>query len=327
MKVEGYHFTRGANNNIINIVDDIIQIHSYDDIGAGVIRKEKLDFIQSGELSFILNKKDFNILRNFNEMDISMKDETIIVQSGKTKLKFQNQTEAKEYQPDLTDPINLNLPIDILTAASEFVGDSDRSKGILVTPDCVAASDGKILYRFTLKTNLDHKISVPPEILKILDKETNYEVKLCNRMIVMLGAGEVVYSSLYEGFVDTIDRITMDGEGRLKLKKEELIKHLNLASNFSSAVSLDIKNKKMIIESVTTEGIVQSYFGEIEVTTNIKKFRGGALIKQLLKVLRQADDEPELKIGNKSYEISDGNLEALALGFTVQGSEPMEVVA
>lgn len=327
MKVEGYHFTRGMNNNIINIVDDIIQIHSYDDIGAGAIRKEKLDFIQSGELSFILNKKDFNILRNFNEMDISMKDETIIVQSGKTKLKFQNQTDVKEYQPDLTDPINLNLPIDILTAASEFVGDSDRSKGILVTPDCVAASDGKILYRFTLKTNLDHKISVPPEILKILDKETNYEVKLCNRMIVMLGAGEVVYSSLYEGFVDSIERITMDGEGRLKLKKEELIKHLNLASNFSSAVSVDIEGKKMIIESVVAEGIVQSYSGEIEVTTNIKKFRGGALVKQLLKVLRQAGDEPELKIGNKSYEISDGNLEALALGFTVQGAEPMEVTA
>lgn len=327
MKVEGYHFARGMNNNIINIVDDVIQIHSYDDIGSGIIRKEKLDFLQNGELSFILNKKDFSLLRNFAEMDISIKDKTITVQSGKTKLKFQNQTDVKEYQPDLTDPISLNLPIDILTAASEFVGDTDRSKGILVTPDCVAASDGKALYRFTLKTNLDHKISVPPEILKILDKESNYEVKLCGRMIVMLGAGEVVYSTLYEGFVDSIDRITGGGEGRLKFKKDDLIKHLNLASNFSNAVTFDIIGKKMIIESVRADGDIQSYTGEIDVTTNIKQFRNGVLIKHLLKVLKQAREDVEVNISNMTYEIADSNLEALALGFSIHNSKQMEVAA
>ena len=84
MKVEGFHFKRGMDNNIVSIVDDTIQIHSYDSIGTGIIRKEKLGFIQNGEIKFILNKKDFNLLRNFNEMDISMNGETISIQSGKT---------------------------------------------------------------------------------------------------------------------------------------------------------------------------------------------------------------------------------------------------
>ena len=327
MKVEGYHFKRGMNNNIINIVDDVIQIHSYNDIGIGVIRKEKLDFIQSGELNFILDKKDFNLLRNFDEMDISMKAETIIVQSGKTKLKFQNKTNVKEYQPDLTDPVNLNVPIDILTAASEFVGDDDRTRGILVTPDCVAATDGKVLYRFTLKTGIEHKISIPPEILKILDKESNYELKLCGKMVVMLGPGEAVYSTLLEGFVDGIERITGGGDGRLKLKKEDLIKHLNLASNFNTAVIFEVKGKKLSIESLQGEGIVSSYSADIDVSTNIKQLRMGGVIKHLLKVIRQAGDDVELNISDKTYELADGNLEALALAFLMQGSKQMEVEA
>lgn len=327
MKVEGYHFKRGMNNNIINIVDDIIQIHSYDDIGTGIIRKEKLDFIQNGELNFILNKKDFNLLKNFIDMDITMKGETILVQSGKTKLKFQNQTDVKEYQPDLTDPINLNLPIDILTAASEFVGDTDRSKGILVTPDCVAASDGKALYRFTLKTGIDYKISVPPEILKILDKESNYEAKMCGKMIVLLGAGEVVYSTLFEGFVDGIDRIKGGGDGYIKFKKDDLIKHLNLAANFNTAIIFEIKGKKMFIESVQEEGIISSYLADIDVETNIKQMRMGGVIKHLLKVIKQAGEDVELNISDKTYEIEDGNLEVLALGFSIHGSKPMEVTA
>lgn len=327
MKVEGYHFKRGMNNNIITIVDDVIQIHSYDTIGTGIIRKEKLDFIQTGELSFILNKKDFNILRNFNEMDISMKNDTILVQSGKTRLRFQNQTDVKEYQPDLTDPVNLNLPIDILTVASEFVGEADRSKGILVTPDCVAASDGKALYRFTLKTGIDHKISVPPEILRMLDKESNYEVKMCGKMIVMLGAGEAVYSTLFEGFVDGIDRITGGGDGWIKFKKEDLVKHLNLASNFNSVVIFEVRGKKMSIESVQEEGKVSSYSADIDIETNIKQLRTGGVIKYLLKVIKQAGDEVELNLSDKAYELAEGNLEALALGFSIHGSKSMEVVA
>lgn len=95
MKVEGFHFKRGMDNNIVSIVDDTIQIHSYGSIGTGIIRKEKLGFIQNGEIKFILNKKDFNLLRNFNEMDISINGETVSIQSGKVKLKIQNQTKQK----------------------------------------------------------------------------------------------------------------------------------------------------------------------------------------------------------------------------------------
>ena len=326
MKVEGYHFKRGMNNNIINIVDDIIQIHSYDDIGTGVIRKEKLDFIQNGELSFILNKKDFNLLKNFEEMDITMKNETITVQSGKTKLKFQNQTDVKEYQPDLTDPINLNLPIDILISASDFVGDTDRNKGILVTPDCVAASDGKALYRFKLKTNIDHKISVPPNILKIIDKETNYEVKLCKKMIVMLGAGEAVYSTLLEGFVDTIDGITANGDGHIEFKKDEIMRHLNLVSNFGDVAMFNIRNNKMTIESVQIEGIVQSYSAEIDIKSNVKDFCSGCSVKNLLRIIKLASDEKiKLTISNRTYALMDDNLEAFAMGFTVKDQREMEV--
>lgn len=325
MKIEGFHFKRGMNNNIISIIDDTIQIHSYDDIGTGIIRKEKLGFIQSGEIKFILNKKDFNLLRNFNEMDISMQGETILIQAGKTKLKFQNQTGVKEYMPDLRGKNQLNLPIDILIGASDFVGDTDRSKGILVTPDCVAASDGKVLYRFSINTGVDHKISIPIDLLKIIDKEANYASYLCGNLIAMSYDEETVYTTLIEGFVDGIDKISGNGKGNMKLSKSELIRHLNLASNFSNAIMMDISNGLLTIESVQIDSS-QSYMGEMNVDTNVKQFRKGAVIKNLMKVVKLVNNEEiNLILGDRTYEVADENLYSLSLGLTIQGSKKMEI--
>ncbi|WP_195397609.1 hypothetical protein [Holdemania sp. 1001302B_160321_E10] len=325
MKVEGFHFKRGMDNNIVSIVDDTIQIHSYDNIGTGIIRKEKLGFIQNGEIKFILNKKDFNLLRNFNEMDISMNGETISIQSGKVKLKIQNQTEAKEYMPDLSGKEQLNLPVDILIAASDFVGDTDRSKGILVTPNCVTASDGKVLYRFSINTGVDRKISIPTDLLKIINKEVNYSPYLCGNLIVMSCEEEKVYTTLIEGFVDGIERISGGGKGKVHLNKGELIRHLNLASNFGTAIVMDVSNGVLTIDSVQIDSS-QSYTGEINVETNIKQFKKGAVIKNLMKIVKLVNDEEiNLILGDRTYEIADEDLYSLTLGFTIQGSKEMEI--
>lgn len=318
MKVEGYHFKRAMNNNIITIIDDVIQIHSYDDIGSGIIRKEKLEFLQNGELHFILNKKDFNLLRSFNEIDITVDGETICAQAGKTKLKFQNQKEVKEYQPDLTDPTDLDLPIEILAAASEFVGDTDRMRGVLVTPGTVLASDSKSLYRFDIKTKLDHKISVPTEILKLLDKESGYEAKLCGKMIVMMGAGEIVYSTLIEGFVDTLDKLEFESKDYIEIKKEEFLHHMNLALNFSEIGDFEIiDDKRLMINSVLIDGQVSSYSAETEAKSTIKKTENCYSIKNMIKVAKNAKDIVKLRIHHDAYFIQEDGMTALTMAVRV----------
>lgn len=318
MKVEGYHFKRGMNNNIIDIVDDIIQIHSYDDIGFGIIRKEKLDFIQNGELHFVLNKKDFNLLKSFNEIDITVNGETICAQAGKAKLKFQNQTEVKEYQPDLTDPADLNLPVEILAAASEFVGDTDRMRGVLVTPETIMASDSKMLYRFDIETKLDHKISVPPELLKILDKEAAYEAKLCGKMIVMIGNGEIVYSTLIEGFIDTMDKIKFESEDYIEIKKDSFLHHMNLALNFSEIGDFEIiDDKRLMINSVLIDGQVSSYSAEAEAKSTIENTENCYSIKNMIKVAKNAKDTVKLRIHDKAYFIQEDGMTALTMAVRV----------
>lgn len=318
MKVEGHHFKRGMNNNIVTIIDNTIQIHSYDDLGSGILRKEALGFIQRGELHFAMNKKDFALLKNFNEMEISMKGETIIVQSGKTKLKFQNQTNVKEFSPALGQPISLNLPIEILQEAAGYVGETDRARGILVTPECIASCDGIALYRFEIVTGIDHKIFVPPAMLKLLDKDTGYEMKLCGDLIAAYSGDEIVYSNLYDFYDTGIEKIKMDGNGFIKVFSDQLIRHLNLASNFSDIIFFNVDDKKVTLETFSREGQVSSYSAEIQAYTNITRFKKGCQIKYLLRILRSAPENATLIISDRpSFKIEEESKTVLTMGALV----------
>lgn len=64
----------------------------------------------------------------------------------------------------------------------------------------------------------------------------------------------------------------------------------------------------------------------MNVDTNIKQFRKGAVIKNLMKVVKLVNNEEiNLILGDRTYEVADENLYSLSLGFTIQGSKKMEI--
>lgn len=322
MNVPGSFFKRPLKENLVIIKGDTLQCHSYDGDGFGIIKKwskpESID--RTDDLQFTLSEKDFQLMSMFDEIDLSMKKDTIQCRSGKSKFNVQNITEAKAFKPNMEGMVGLDIPLDTIRKAALFVGKEDKCRGVIITPKGVYGTDSSVVYFNKCATVLSERIMIPTESMKLLDRNTSYKLATNKKALMYSGNGEAVYSPLYENAVN-VDNLKFNKLLKVKLDKSALLEELSKAEAFNGLVELTISEDVLTISTPTTEGNSRSYESQISIKSEIKAMRQMFIINNLVKLLKIIDSN-EISFGNGNCFIGGDQEYALALCYSSQDRMP-----
>lgn len=298
-KVKGSHFARAMEFNFIQISQGTIRIHSFDKNGLGLLRNETNEFKEAADpLKFSLSKSDMAVLAKFEELEITMKNNTIGCTSGSSSFRLQNNTNIRELAPDMKEMKNLNISVSTYAEAAAFAG-AIKDDGVLVADSGVTMFDSseQFLFRQIIDTGIEKMVNIPTGMLKIIDKDKPYMLMANEKAAALRTSGEIVYGPLFLKLNEQAVKFDPQPEGLVKIfNAEEFIKHLKISSSFSKLITLTIRGNVLCMESGTGGTDERLYTAQMNVESNVTEYSKAFTVGGILRVIEA--------IGGTSGELS-----------------------
>ena len=282
MKIKGSYFKRCLEQNVINVANGKIQIHSYDDQSHGIYR---VIASECGPEPFLFWVKgaDAAIISNFNDLDMSLcKDSPMLeFKAEDANLHFVLPKNYHEDKPEIADVVETYVRVPELMKAVSIADKDDKqitnkACGILFSTDGFSIYDDKnsLYYRYIgNKNELVSPVRVPVYALKLIDSAKEYQVCVGKKSFVLKAEDEIVYSSVYEGYVPAMVAYDPKPAGMIELENSgEFRRHIQIAEAFGNLVRIEVSGDSMHIENYLNNDDPRMYQADMPVKTNIEKY-------------------------------------------------------
>ncbi|MCH4182972.1 MAG: hypothetical protein LKF48_07440 [Prevotella sp.] len=330
-KINGRYFKRCLDYNSIQIRNGVFSIHSWESQqSSGIYRNEKID-TGSDSLSMFLSRKDCAILSNFDSLDITKKENTLTAVSGVAKIRLQDASVVEQSPDIMTGTKSCNVPIDSLKKAAGFVDSKNINSsysGILIGSKGLVGTDSSLLYRYNRESDEEKMISVTPDILKMMDKDTKYELYANDKYALLKADGEIIYSALLEMKSQDVFKVNPDLKGMLKLDPSELIRHLRIMASISTMMEISVMDSEHI--KVKTAGMgtdeeeSRRYEAVIPAETNIKRYAMAFYTSGLIKVF-DAVEPNVITLNSSVIKLTNGPEFAICAGLRKDSNVNIEL--
>lgn len=314
MKLRGEMFSYPMPYNEINIVKNVMQIHSHDGIGKGFCYAYRLKG-DNEDTKFVLCEKDFKIISRFEEMDVKVKDNVIHIKTDKVKMKLASLVDYPTYTPDFTAmwPLKVNYA-DIYRARNFTCNDDVRIQGhgVTVHKDAIIATDGAKVFEISgIDTEAPFEaINIPKETFKYVPAMDGIKIEANEKgaKFIFPNYAGFYYTNLIaqvvpKGIQNKFANVPITIE--FKVVKNELISHLKQIKEIDAEGKVDFvfngKEEKIILRGEREEGDI-----EIELNAQNVQIKEDITvvmdISYLMIVLNAAlKDEIMMRTGTKTF--------------------------
>ena len=237
MKLTGSIFKHPMEFNQVMISGDVIQIHNTDNTGYGFMQQYRSPETEKGEISFVLNKKNYSLLGNLQEFDLKIQGDVISVEAKGFKAKFSDMKDVALNQPDTTDMQSLSVDYKDIYTGRGFAGAPDNARmnldGATIRKEGIIIMDSKRMY-------------IPIDAFKRLGNE-NYVIKTNGRSAVFINGGHAYYTPLINSLVPMVNPPKADVI--FEVKKGEVLKCLKMLKSYTDTVLIEVENEVMTLSA------------------------------------------------------------------------------
>ena len=310
MKVFSGLFERALEMNVYQFNGQKVNIMSFSKNGYGIVRKEdNPNGWESDNIRFCLKKVDADMLAKFgSELVLEMKNNTITVHCGTSKVSLQNITNIEPPNVVMKDMVSTGAKM------SEFVKASGISSklGVQLAAGGIACASEDLSFVYRNITPLampDLNITIPKEAVKLLDKSKEYEIKANNSIAAFVAPGEMVYTNLMIKFDSRIITFDPKPEGWFKVKDQnEFMKHIAFIEGFSKVIKITFEKKDTFSQIVLSNNVdtqdPREYRAVVVVETNIESGSRMCSVENLKKLINAVNtDEFMFMIDNKMIKL------------------------
>ncbi len=316
MKLNGKMFRHPMDNNRLDIVTSdkgsFVIFNTTDGANIAYQAKYQVDGIVEN-MEFQLSKQDYTTLSKLGEFDIAIDGPTLIVKAERFSAKFTKFDGVKLKLPD-SKPQQLGINLSDIYEAAKFVSDKHINvmyHGVIISPDAIIGTDSYVMYRKEVNTNISKAISVPPLILKYLDKDKTYRCFLFGgKQICFVSGEEAFFSNLYEGDYKDMAALFKRGGQVISCSRAELMKSLAECAMFASIVVLSASQDQTLkIENLENEkGSKYTASIECEEFQGIYKLNIG-MLQQVISISQ--DEQIDIHVGNNRALVEYQNIKSL----------------
>ena len=321
MRLNGKMFKHPMDNNRLDIVTSdkgsFVIFNTTD--GANIAYQAKYQINEMVDnIEFQLSKQDYTALSKLGEFDITIDGPNLLVKAERFSAKFTKYDGIRLELPN-TKPKLVNVSLADIYDASKFVSDKHSKiiyHGVIVSPKAIVGTDSYVLFRKEVTTDIKKVISIPPLILKLLDKEKTYQCVLFGEsQICFVSGNEAYFSNLYEGDFNDNPALFQHGGQAIVCNRNDLLKALNDCSMFASITVLSAV-KKDDEEMLQIESLDNSKGSKYKAHIACNEFAGTYKfnIEMLKQVLQTSQDETvDIHVGNNRAVIEYENIKSIAM--------------
>lgn len=297
MKVFSGLFTRALEMNVYQFNGKKANIVSFSTNGYGIVRKEENpNGWESDNLRFCLKKVDADMLARFGaELVLEMKNNTITVHCGTSKVSLQNITNMEPPHIVLADIIDTGASmVDFIKASgiASKLGVQMSAGGM-----ACASEDLSFVYRNSTPLQMPElNVTVPKDVVKLLDKDKEYQIKANNTIGAFVAPGEMVYTNLLIKFDSRIASFDPQPKGWFKVKDpKEFMKHVAFIEGFSKLINFRFEKKDTFSQIVLSNNVdsqdPREYRAVVVVDTNIESGSRMCSVENFKKLINSVKTE------------------------------------
>ncbi len=321
MKLTGSIFKHPMEFNQVMISGDVIQIHNTDNTGYGFMQQYRSPETEKGEISFVLNKKNYSLLGNLQEFDLKIQGDVISVEAKGFKAKFSDMKDVALNQPDTTDMQSLSVDYKDIYTGRGFAGAPDNARmnldGATIRKEGIIMMDSKRMYFKSIPDKNRPEINIPIDAFKRLGNE-NYVIKTNGRSAVFINGGHAYYTPLINSLVPMVNPPKADVI--FEVEKGEVLKCLKMLKSYTDTVLIEVENGVMTL-SATVEANEVKLNVPIK-AVNLKKILVSCSIDNLSALLNITEKEAvRVNAMSKALFVQNESVTALAMLMTCKGME------